>query len=130
MGFERGLSGRPRVFAAVSGTARGTACEVSRMAAQRDAGCDAHWTCLRSAFVFDGSWIGFALRAFRPARMDSRTVLRDWGGRQRDHHPQRAEADAENARQGLFVAGAVRGACRRDPMDKDGDGLAVPVVGF
>src|SRR5215468_5835675 len=89
---------------------------------------NAHRSCLHPSFFSNGPRIGLAVRAFRSTRMDSRNVLWDWRGGERNHRAHRVEVDSENAGQGLSPLDSVRLSGDDHGVDAIRDRLALCFV--
>ncbi len=108
LGVQARLFGRSGVFAVVSRSVGSAASDVFGLASCRSRWGNAGGHSVHLAVLPDGARIGRSLCSLRQPALDSRHVLRDWGGGHCDHCAKRNQTRTDDAGEGLAPLGDFR----------------------
>src|SRR6266568_33037 len=128
VGVEAGLPRRSRFFSALPWTFGRPIGNVSRLGASRRAGSHSRRHRLHSAFLLNGARSGRALRSLRQLALDSRHVLRNWRGGNRDHRPKRNQTSTDNSGKRLAPVDNLCRPCDHNSLDQVRNCLALRLV--
>src|SRR5258708_28289715 len=105
LGLEARLLGRSGIFAVISRSVGGAASDVFGLASCRSRWGNASGHNVHLAVLPDGARIGRSLCSLRQPALDSRHVLRDWGGGHCDHCKKRNQTGPHYGRERLAPLG-------------------------